>query len=363
MKRPEIRGYGPTRFEKHLSHMTEPGSASLKSSGTDSTRKAGYRHDPLRTTRDTVGVGRYPNAMTSRTERGALVALLEDRPGGATWRHVANEVGDLGSAIGAYHQLFAPDLFTDPNSLDNRFEQAAEQIDAWEATGIGVHTMLDESYPPQLRDVLHMPPIVFTRGTLADDSRAVAIVGSRRASEEGLAITARLATGLGERGFTIVSGGAAGIDSAAHTAALTAGARTVAVIGTGIGRYYPPENRELHDRIAYDGMVMSQFWPDAPPTKQTFPMRNAVMSGYVTATVVVEAGESSGTRIQARNAVEHGRPVLLAEGVVQANSWARAMQGQPGVHVVGGLADVLAVLDESEDSDAAVRRLLGTGAP
>lgn len=160
-----------------------------------------------------------------------------------------------------------------------------------------------------------------------------------------------------------MSGGAAGIDTAAHEAALAAGARTVAVVGTGIRRYYPAENRDLHDRIAAQGMVMSQFRPEAPPTRQSFPMRNAVMSGYVTATVVVEAGEHSGTRIQARNAVEHGRLVLLAEGVVRANKWAEAMQGQPGVHEVAGLADVLKVLENAEDSPAAIQRLLDSVMP
>ncbi|WP_019816508.1 DNA-processing protein DprA [Saccharomonospora saliphila] len=300
--------------------------------------------------------------MTSRTERGALVALLEDRPSGVTWRQIADDVGDEGSAVQVYRRLFSPDLFTPSDSLGSRFEKAAQQIDGWQAEGLGVHTLLDATYPRQLRDVLHMPPIVFTRGTLADDGdrRAVAIVGSRRPSRNGVAIASRLAAGLGERGFTIVSGGAAGIDSAAHSAALAADARTVAVVGTGIRRCYPPENRDLFDRVAASGMILSQFWPDAPPSKHTFPMRNAVMSGYVTATVVVEASEHSGTRIQARNAVEHGRPVLFTEHVVRATAWARGMVDQPGVHVVTGLTEVLDVLAQSEDSTSALHRLLGT---
>jgi len=297
--------------------------------------------------------------MTSRAERGALIALLQDRPGDATWRAITDAVGDCGSAIEVYEHLVTEDLFSGAGTHGARFERAEREIEQWEADGIGVHTVLDDSYPSQLRDVLHMPPVVFTRGIVAPDNRAVAIVGSRKASDEGLTIASRLATGLGKHGYTIVSGGAAGIDAAAHTAALAAGARTVAVIGTGVRKYYPAENRELHDRVASHGMVLSQFWPDSSPTRQSFPMRNAVMSGYVSATVVVEAGEKSGTRIQARNAVEHGRPVLLTQGVVAANTWARAMQSQPGVHVVTGLVDVLAVLEQSEDSEAAIRRLLG----
>lgn len=296
--------------------------------------------------------------MTSRAERGALIALLQDRPRDATWRQITDEVADCGSAVDVYAKLHSADLFTSADGHAKRFDEAADEIAGWEDGGIGVHTLLDDTYPQQLRDVLHMPPVVFTRGTLADDSRAVAIVGSRKATDNGLAVASRLATGLGERGFTIVSGGAAGIDSAAHQAALDAGARTVAVIGTGVKNYYPADNRKLHDRIADEGMVLSQFWPDAPPTRQTFPMRNAVMSGYVTATVVIEAGERSGTRIQARNAVEHGRPVMLVEDVVKANAWAQKMTGQPGVHVVNNLVDVLEVLEQAEDTDAAVRRML-----
>lgn len=308
--------------------------------------------------REMVGPPGYSVPMTSRAERGALIALLQDRPGGVTWRQITDETADCGSAIEVYQRSLSDDLFTRSDDDTPRFEKAEREIAAWESDGIGVHTLLDESYPKQLRDVLHMPPVVFTRGTLAADTRAVAIVGSRRATSEGLKVASRLAAGLGERGFTIVSGGAAGIDAAAHRAALDAGARTVAVIGTGVRKYYPPENRDLHDCIAREGMVLSQFWPDSPPTRQSFPMRNAVMSGYVTATVVVEAGERSGTRIQARNAVEHGRPVLLAEGVVQANKWAQALADQPGAHVVRNLSDVLAALEQAEDTDAAVQRML-----
>lgn len=306
---------------------------------------------------ENVGVQQYSGVMANRSERGALVALLQDRPDGATWRQLTDDVVDRGSAIEVYQHRVPSDLFGD-ESHAKRYEQAAALIDEWEAEGIGVHTLFDDTFPAQLRDVLHMPPLVFTRGTVEPDTRSVAIVGSRKATTDGLHNATRLATGLAERGFTIVSGGAAGIDSAAHEAALAAGARTVAVIGTGVCRYYPPENRDLHDRVAASGMILSQFMPDASPSKASFPMRNAIMSGYVTATVVVEAGERSGTRIQARNAVEHGRPVLLAEGVLKANKWAQAMEGKPGVHAVTGLHDVLGILDKADDSDAAVQQLM-----
>lgn len=141
------------------------------------------------------------------------------------------------------------------------------------------------------------------------------------------------------------SGLASGIDAAAHTATLDAGGRAVGVIGTGITGYYPKENRALQDRVVTEGLLISQFWPDAPPGKHTFPMRNTVISGYGRATVVVEAGERSGARIQARRAVARGRPVILTELVVKANRWAQDLVGQPGVHVAGSTAGVMELVE------------------
>jgi DNA processing protein len=187
--------------------------------------------------------------------------------------------------------------------------------------------------------------VLFARGELLAEDPAVSVVGSRKASPEGLRIADGVARALAQRGLTVLSGLAAGVDAAAHRAALAAGGRTVAVVGTGINGYYPKENRALQDEIADKGLVLSQFWPDAPPRAQHFPMRNATMSGYGLATIVVEAGETSGARIQARVAVEHGRPVLLTDLVVDRNDWAKALLGRPGVHVVSGVRDVLALVD------------------
>jgi DNA processing protein len=143
-----------------------------------------------------------------------------------------------------------------------------------------------------------------------------------------------------------VSGLALGIDAAAHRSALDAGGRTVGVIATGINKVYPAQNRGLHQEIAERGLLLSQFWPDAPPRKHTYLMRNATMSGYGIATVVVQAGETSGARTQARLAVEHGRPVILTDLVVNANEWAKALVGRPGVHVASSIGEVMAVVDD-----------------
>ncbi|HEY8474366.1 MAG TPA: DNA-processing protein DprA [Natronosporangium sp.] len=228
---------------------------------------------------------------------------------------------------------------------DQLIAEAAAQLAEWEAAGFGVHTVLDDSYPPQLREIRELPPVIFTRGRLVDDTRAIAVVGSRKASDRGLRIARVVAETLAKQSITVVSGLAVGIDTAAHEAALRAGGRTVAVIGTGIRRYYPAANRELQQRIAFEGLVVSQFWPDAPPRRQHFPMRNAVMSGYAAATVVVEAGEHSGARTQARLAVQHGRPVVLLSDLLN-HEWAQTLAAKPGVTVAAGPDELFAVIDE-----------------
>ncbi|TDC86842.1 DNA-processing protein DprA, partial [Actinomadura sp. 7K507] len=183
-----------------------------------------------------------------------------------------------------------------------------------------------------------------------------------RSTTAVLEIATNIAKELVTRKVTVVAGLAAGIDTAAHRAALDSDGRTVAIIGTGINKVYPKENRDLHSEISSRGLLLSQFWPDAPPQKHTFLMRNATMSGYGIATVVVEAGEHSGARAQARMAVEHGRPVILTGLVVTNNQWARALVGRPGVHVADGLKDVLGIVDglisEASILDADLRRLV-----
>jgi DNA processing protein len=116
------------------------------------------------------------------------------------------------------------------------------------------------------------------------------------------------------------------------------------VLGTGIERSYPAANADLQRRISREGLVVSQFWPDGSPSKKTFPMRNAVMSGYASATVVIEAGWRSGARIQARLALQHGRPVVMPIALLE-HDWARDFASRPGVYVVSDLDEMLAVID------------------
>lgn len=291
----------------------------------------------------------------------ALVALLRERPTGLTWQQITAEVDRRASARALWNELHPMTLLDDGGEAAELIA-AGQAIEAWRAAGLGFLTFLDRDYPAQLREIHDLPPILFHRGTLVPDDSAMSVVGSRAASARGLDVARTIAGGLVERGITVVAGLAAGIDTAAHLAALEAGGRTAAVIGTGITRYYPAENRALQDRIAVEGLLLSQFWPDAPPTKQTFPMRNTVMSGYGRATIVVEAGEHSGARIQARRAVAHGRPVILTDLVVKANVWPRELIGRPGVHVAGSAAEAMSIVESITQESARIDALLAAAA-
>lgn len=293
------------------------------------------------------------------TERAVLVALLRTRPNGMTWQEIAAEVSSHGSATTVWNDLVQGDLF---DQQAREIEQAAADIRSWRDRELGFSTFLDQDYPARLREIHEMPPVLFHRGSAVPDEHAVSVVGSRSASERGTAVAATIAENLVQRGITVLSGLAKGIDTAAHTAALNAGGRTVACIGTGIDECYPAENRALHERIMRDGMVFSQFWPGTPPRQQNFPMRNAVMSGYGTITVIVEAGEKSGARIQARQSVGHGRPVILTDWVVSATDWAKKLRDLPGVHVASSTREVMDVIEQyavnTPDSDDLLEHLV-----
>ena len=277
-------------------------------------------------------------------ERAALVALLRTRPDGRSWPEIATEVLEAGSALDLWHRLVPTPLISSAEEPDT-LESATQDVEAWTGHGNTLITILDNSYPARLRGIHQAPPVLFARGALIADDSAVSVVGSRQASDRGLTIAADVARELVSRGVTVVAGLALGIDTAAHQAALRAGGRTVAVIGTGINLTYPAQNRDLHREIADRGLLLSQFWPDAPPRREHFLMRNATMSGYGLATVVVEAGEKSGARAQARMAVEHGRPVILTAMVLERNEWAKALVDRPGVHVADSLRSLLAIVD------------------
>jgi DNA processing protein len=292
-------------------------------------------------------------------EQAAFIALLRTRPGRASEAEITAEVRAEGSALEVWHRL-VPDTLLDPPGEPDALTAAARDLARWTERDCVLVTILDPDYPARLRAVPQAPPVLFARGPLTPDDPAVSVVGSRRVSAPGLALTAEVARGLVARGVSVMAGLALGVDAAAHRAALDAGGRTVAVIGTGLSRAYPAGHRALQEEIAARGLLLSQFWPDAPPQKHTFLMRNATMAGYGLATIVTEAGEQSGARAQARMSAEHGRPVILAAGVVDQNEWAQALASRPGVQVAAGPAAVLRAVDQLLAERAAAGSELAT---
>jgi len=256
-------------------------------------------------------------------ELAALVVLISVKA--LPLERLAAEVEASESAVTvkdriAKESLLAPKF----NAEDER--RALETVAKWRARRRDVRAVFDPTYPLNLRDIFNKPPVVFIKGAWREDSDSfgVAVVGTRKPSAAGLAQAHDAASRLAKAGITVISGLAAGIDTAAHTATLDAGGRTVAVMGTGIDQVYPRANATLAERIvASGGALISQFFPDHPPARWSFPMRNVVMSGLSLATLVIEASETSGAKMQARAALEHGRTVFLPTSLVRNHEWAR----------------------------------------
>lgn len=284
---------------------------------------------------------------TDLRETTALLALLKLSPKGTSWGEIAGEVRAVGSATMVLEDLAAVSgaLLPDPRT-ESALAWARASVAEWWGQGLRMVTILSDQYPAALSGVFDSPPFLFVEGEVAAREPAMSVVGSRKPSASGVDFAQIAAELLVESGVTVLSGLAQGIDTAAHRRALELGGKTTAVLGTGITQNYPTSNRELQREIAAKGLVLSQFYPDQPPTRQTFPMRNAVMSGLGMATIVVEASEHSGTRIQARLAGDHGRPVILSADVVQSTSWGHRMQDDPWVRVVSTRRQLADAIDE-----------------
>ncbi len=193
--------------------------------------------------------------------------------------------------------------------------EAASLLGALGRGGVEIVVLGEPEYPVLLKEIASPPPVLFVRGSLVrHDKRALAIVGSRRPSLGGINMAKGLARDLAALGFTVVSGLARGIDTAAHQGALEAGGRTIAVLGSGIDVVYPPENKELARTVASQGALITELLPGSMPLKPNFPRRNRVISGLALGTIVVEAGEKSGALITASFALEQNRTVFAVPG-------------------------------------------------
>ena len=304
--------------------------------------------------------------MTARAMQLALLALCRiEGVTGAQWQMIARQAS-VASGLqrlvegviderGRTATKLRENLTAGLPQLDRYTEEAVEALHRAEDVQARLVTVLDDEYPPNLRAVYNLPPFLFVQGRLEeDDLRSVAVVGTREPSSDGLTRARQMAGGLAEQRVTVASGLAAGIDAAAHEACLEAGGRTIAVTGTGIRRTYPASNEALRERIlAEGGAILSQFWPDQPPGRHTFPLRNVVMSGISQGTVVIEASDTSGARMQARLATEHGKQVFLLHSLVTDFDWARTYVSERRAVEVRSVNDVVRHLASPEKARAA----------
>lgn len=195
--------------------------------------------------------------------------------------------------------------------------QPEDELALLRAEKIEVVTLLDDRYPLLLREIPSPPPVLFMKGELHEaDRRAIAIVGTRRLSPYGREMARTIARDLASAGVTIVSGLARGVDGVSHQAALDAGGRTIALLGSGVRRIYPPDHRSLSERITAQGALISDFLPDTPPDGTNFPARNRLISGMSLGVVVIEAPDRSGALITVDFAADQGRDVFALPGSV-----------------------------------------------
>lgn len=264
----------------------------------------------------------------------ALVALnLLPKIGPIRVRRLLEAFGDPASILGAPLErlMRVNGVGEETAGILHSWQDHADPVAELEETrqrGIGVVTQDDPAYPAPLREIYDRPLLLYVWGTLeARDRHAISIVGSRRATNYGTQTTKKFAYQLAQAGFTIISGLARGIDTAAHEAAVAAAGRTVAVIGSGLGKLYPPENFALAERIADGhGAVVSEFPMHTAPDKQTFPMRNRIVAAWARAVLVVECPAWSGALITANLATEYGRPVFAVPGQIDKPSSAGCHQ-------------------------------------
>lgn len=274
---------------------------------------------------------------TVETLAGVL-AVTRARKRGVTQADRVQDLLATGDPARVLASLVGDGLLDDPLLTKARLD-----VETWTVQGMDMVSVLSDQYPSRLRDVREAPALLYYQGALDPADQGVCVVGSRQADDAALEVATYVSSALADAGLTVVSGLAAGVDAAAHTAAMDAGGRTVAVMGTGLDRTYPRQHANLRERIVEaGGVVMTQFEPGATVTRASFPMRNAVMSGYGITTFVVAASENSGTRSQASNAVRHGRGVILARRVVETTSWGQELAHNGQALVAESTTNILA---------------------
>ena len=250
---------------------------------------------------------------------------------------------------GAQELVRAVPGLDDKLALVRRSAAFAKECERLEANWANLVTLSEAAYPDLLRWLPDPPPVLYMRGELLPQDRmAIAVVGSRRPSRYGRVMAERFGAELAGQGFTVVSGLARGVDGLAHQGALQAGGRTIAVLGCGVNRVYPPEHRRLYEDICRQGSVVSEFGFDTKPDRWNFPRRNRIISGLTLGVVVVEASERSGSLHTAHHATEQGREVFAVPGRIDvegSRGTHRLIQG--GAKLVTGVGDILDELPEA----------------
>lgn len=257
--------------------------------------------------------------------REALVGLnLIEGIGPVRVRRLLDHFGDAPTILRASRTqlLRVPGIGPDIAETLSRWEQTvdlSEELKRMDAFGCRAVIQSDDEYPPALREIYDPPIVLYVKGALrAADQNSLALVGSRQTTHYGIESARRLAYQLAYLGVTIVSGGARGIDTAAHQGALGANGRTVCVLGTGLSIVFPPENKELFDRITEQGAVLTQFPLNRRGDRQSFAIRNRVVAGMTLGTIVVEANLTSGALITANFATDYGRQVFAVPGRIDS---------------------------------------------
>jgi len=270
--------------------------------------------------------------ISPRVELGAYEALWLEQ--GATFKTLADRFAADPDAL--------PSDFVSAAAADAAATEVLEKLAARGVRQFGVRIHRAGDYPSRLRDARHPIELLYYQGEWElSELRAIAVVGSRKPSDDGIRRAHRLARELVERNFAVVSGLAQGIDITAHTSALKANGRTIAVIGTPIGSYYPAQHRAMQDRMAAEHLLISQVpvlrydRQKVPQNKLFFPERNVTMSALTEATVIVEAGETSGTLTQARAALHQGRKLFILDSCFERDdiTWPRRFAEQGAIRV------------------------------
>jgi DNA processing protein len=293
-------------------------------------------------------------------ERQMAVLRLHVTPGigPVTYKKLVRAFGSPEAALAAPHSRLAEiegigsvSARRMSSSREDTMRLAERELEAARARGVTVMTVEHDAYPRALRTIFDPPLVLYVKGEITPrDGLALGVVGSRRCSYYGRTQAERISSHLAGLGFTIVSGLARGIDSAAHRGALSSGGRTIAVLGNGLESIYPPENAALAEEIAQRGAIVSEFAMGVEPHRDNFPRRNRIIAGLSLGVLVVEGNVRSGALITAHAALDQGREVFAVPGKVDS-PLARGPHSliKLGAKLVEGPADILDEIGPSAD--------------